>query len=263
MAYALVRSVVHIYEKLLPVVTKSLAVDGVSVVLRCDIAFFGSHETHRLVVRTVSVLQLIYCGTGCFAKELVAHAYSTDWFCGLTHVLSDYFHSVGASVRIAWTIGKEESVDVHRRIIVIPWHAYYLHATVYEATYYIGFYTAVDQNDFLSGTLVVSYYLLAGYLVDKVHALVVGFPDIVGFVVEEDFSHHYTVFPEHLGQFTCVDASYSGDVLALEPVGKALHSIPMAVFLAVVGDDYCRRYILSLSMNVGRPFFSMVNGGTP
>ena len=54
---------------------------------------------------------------------------------------------------------------------------------------------------------------------------------------DNDTSHHYAMFPDLLRQCTGVDTGDSGDHLTLQPVAKALDSIPMAIFFAIVTHD--------------------------
>ena len=45
---------------------------------------------------------------------------------------------------------------------------------------------------------------------------------------------------QHFSQLAGVDAGNSRHMLALEPIGKRLYSIPMTILLAIVGNDDCR-----------------------
>ena len=45
------------------------------------------------------------------------------------------------------------------------------------------------------------------------------------------------MFAENLGKFPCVYPVDSGNLLLLEPLVKALHRLPMAVFKGIVGDE--------------------------
>ena len=98
-------------------------------------------------------------------------------------------------------------------------------------------HTAVNENHLLAGTLVVTDNLLAAHLVNEVYTLVVSLRDVVWFIIKENLTHHHTMLTKHLSQLTGVDACDSWHLFALQPVGKTLHCIPVAVLLAVIIHD--------------------------
>ena len=52
---------------------------------------------------------------------------------------------------------------------------------------------------------------------------------------------------QHFGQLTGVDARDAGNSLALQPVSQTLHSVPMAVLIAVIAhNDSFRMDFLTL-----------------
>ena len=83
------------------------------------------------------------------------------------------------------------------------------------------------------------HHLLARYLLHEVHALVGGFGDIVGLVVEDEFAHHHAVLAQHLGQFARIHSRDGRNLFALQPLAEALLCMPMAVSLAIVAHDEC------------------------
>ena len=50
MADTLVRAIIHVDKEFLPIVAQCLGVNGITVVLRGDVAIVGSYHAHRLVV---------------------------------------------------------------------------------------------------------------------------------------------------------------------------------------------------------------------
>ena len=185
----------------------------------------------------MAVLELVYIGSGCLCEQLVAHADTTDRLALHIHLLLDNLDCIFASVRVARAVGKEESVEVHVGIIIVPWYTYDLNATVDEATDDIGFHTTINKHNPLASTLVILDNILATYKVNKINALIVGLGDIIWLVVKEDFTHHHTGFAQHFGQFASVDACDAWHMFTLQPLGQALFSIPVRVLLAIVGNN--------------------------
>lgn len=186
-------------NRLFPVLAKRRSVDGVTVVLRRDVAVVGTHEAHGLVVGAMTILQFVDGGSCGFAQQLVAHADATDRLAAHRDLLADDVDGSLTGIGVAGAVGQEQTIEVHVGIVVVPRHADNLHATVNETTDDIGLDTAVDEHHFLSGTLVVTDDALGGDLVDEVDTLIGGLRHIVGLVVEDDLAHHHAMFAEHLG----------------------------------------------------------------
>ena len=127
---AFVRTVVHVHEERFPVVGKRGIIDGISVILRGDEAPRGAYLLHGLVVRTVSVFQLVGLGACCACQELVA---KTDAHAGTyVRVIEkrlDMLHRRFATLGVARAIGKEQTIEVERVEVIIPRHTNDLDAT--------------------------------------------------------------------------------------------------------------------------------------
>ena len=76
-------------------------------------------------------------------------------------------------------------------------------------------HTAVNEHHLLSGTLIVANNLFAAYAVHEVDSLIICLRDVVGFIIEENLSHHDTVFAQHLGELTSVDTRDARHLFAL------------------------------------------------
>ena len=198
----------------------------------------------------MTILQLVDSSTGCLGKQLITHTDTTDRLAALADLLADDIDSILAHIRVARSVGQEQTIKVHIGIIVVPWHANHLYTSVDETTDDVGLHATVDQNHLLAGSLVVADNLLAAHLVYKVNSLVVSLRDVVGLIVENDFTHHHTMLTKHLSQLTCVDTRNAGHLLTLQPVGKAFHCIPVAVLLAVIAH-YDGRSINLVTLHEG------------
>ena len=127
------------------------------------------------------------------SKQLVAHTDTTDRLVGKAHLLLDNLNGILAHVRVARTVGKEESVNFHVGIVVVPRHTDNLTTAVDKTTYDVGLNATVYENNLLASTLVVAYNLLAAHLVDKVNSSILGCRDVIGLIVEDDLAHHHTM----------------------------------------------------------------------
>ena len=185
----------------------------------------------------MTILQLVDSSTGSLGKQLVTHADTADRLAALADLLANNINSILTHIWVARTIGKEQSVEVHIGVIVIPRHTNHLYASVDEATDDVCLHTAVNENHLLAGTLVVTDNLLAAHLVNEVYTLVVSLRYVVRLIIKENLTHHHAMLTKHLSQLTGIDACDSWHFLTLQPVGKTLHCIPVAVLLAVIIHD--------------------------
>ena len=149
MAYAFVAAVVHIHEQLLPVGTQRLCIHGVAMVLARNIAPVGANHAYGLVMRAVTVLQLVYLRSASLCQQLVTHADTAYRLGGHAHLPAHNVHGILAHVGVAGTVGKEKTVEVHGRIVMVPWNTDYLHAPVYKATDDVVLHAAVYKDNFL------------------------------------------------------------------------------------------------------------------
>ena len=185
----------------------------------------------------MTVLQLIDGSTCSLREQLVTHTDTADRFATCTNLLADDIDGILTHIRVARTVGKEQAIEVHVGVIVVPRYTDYLYTSINKATDDVSLHTAVNEHNFLAGTLVVADNLLAAHLVNEVHSLVVSLWDVVWLIVEDDLTHHHTMLTKHLSQLTGIDTCDSWHFLTLQPIGKTLHSIPVAILLAVVAHD--------------------------
>ncbi len=208
------------------------------MVLRGDKAAGCPDLLHGLVVAAVSVFEFVDSGSRRLAEQLVAHADAHAGTHNRVRQEGAYIpHRRLAGVGVAGSVGKEKPVESERIEVVVPRHTDDLHAAADEATEDILLHAAVHQHDFLWRAFVVADNLLARHFVHEIDTLVLRHGDVVRCVVEEYLPHHHALLAQALGEFAGVDARDARHVLALEPVGKALHGIPVGEIGAVVADD--------------------------
>ena len=78
-------------------------------------------------------------------------------------------------------------------------------------------------------------YVINGSVIVHWQLSIVNFPD--NFIVEDDTSHHDSVFTKYFGQFARIDACDARYFLTFQPVAKAFHCVPVAVLRRVVTYD--------------------------
>ena len=260
MTHPFVRTVVHVHEIGFPIGAQRFALHGITVVLRSDETAVGAHHAHRLVVRTVTILQFVDRCACSFREQLVAHA---DAHAG-THLRigeksANVFNSLHAGVGIAGAVGQKQAVELQFIEVVVPRHANHFHTAVDQATNDVVFHTTVHQNHFRCRGVAVSrritHDFLATYFRNEVNALILSVGHVLRLVVEKDFSHHHPVFTEHFGEFTRVDARNAGHFFALQPFSQTFFRIPMRIVRAVVADNDRPRVDAVAFHKSGQPVF--------
>jgi hypothetical protein len=108
----LVAAIVQVDEVLLILLGKSGSVNGISVILGCDVALTGGQIESGNVVGTVSVLELDGAGTRSKSKQLVTKANTHDWELGGFHQSAQMVDSLLAVSWVARTVGDENTVEV-------------------------------------------------------------------------------------------------------------------------------------------------------
>ena len=185
----------------------------------------------------VSVFQLICSGTRSPRKQLVAHADSENRLVSL-HCLAETIYGHLAELRIAGTVGNEESVIVEAEEIIVPWHPYKLDASVHEAAEDIVLDSAVHEDDFLLSGAVADDFLAAHYVNLVVEIRVVNLFRRRGILsVRNNDSEHRSILSQDLGKFPCINAVDTRYLLLLEPLIEALDGIPVAVLERIFGND--------------------------
>ena len=184
MADAFVGAVVHVDGVGLPAFRQAGVVHREAVVLRSDEALVRARLAHRLVVGAVAVFQFIDGGAGGFAEQLVAHADAADGLAAERDLLADDVDGSLTGVGVAGTIGQEETVEVHRSVVVIPGNADNLNTTIDKTTYDIILYTTIYKNNLTASTFIIADYIFARYFIYPVNALILGSWNILWFIVE-------------------------------------------------------------------------------
>ena len=81
-AYALIRTVIHIDEERFPVGRDGVIIDSVAVILGRDVAVLSQfsilQEAHRLVVTTMTIFQFLHLCSSSQSQNLVSHADTID-----------------------------------------------------------------------------------------------------------------------------------------------------------------------------------------
>lgn len=69
---------------------------------------------------------------------------------------------------------------------------------------------------------------------------------IVNWIVEDNLSHHHSVFTKYFGQFTRIDARDTRHLFTFQPFTQTFHCIPVAIFIRIVTyDNRFRMYFLT------------------
>jgi hypothetical protein len=237
---ALVGLVVQVSEVLPPLTGESRGVDGVSVVLRSDVALSGCKVQGGNVVSAVSVLQLQRLGAGCESEQLVPHAYTHDRDLRGLHQPADVVHSVCAVSRVARSVGDEHSIEVVSNLVdgVVEGEGGHASAASDEAAKDVLLHTAVDQrNVHVAERRAHVERGLGADTADQVN----GFRVNVGLVLigivffaNGDASQRRALLTEIGYHLASIDARDSRNALPGTPLGETLYSGPMAVLHGVV-----------------------------
>lgn len=129
-ADTLIGAVVHVGEIWFPSLTERAGVYREAMVLAGDEAAVGAFHAHGLVVRTMTVLELINACAGSLGEKLVAHAdaHKRTRLCLVADKLADILHCLNALLGVTRTVGDKEAVKLHAVEIIVPWHYGHLHA---------------------------------------------------------------------------------------------------------------------------------------
>ena len=96
----------------------------------------------------MAILQLVGLGACCPSQQLVAE---TDAHAGANGLLLQegtyVFHRLGALLRVARTIGQEQTGKVQLVEVVVPWYTDYLDASSDETADDVGLYATVHEYD--------------------------------------------------------------------------------------------------------------------
>lgn len=149
----LIAAIVGVDKEFVPVMRKSLRIDGVSVVLGCDIASSGNHVRARDVGTTVAVLHLHGVGAGSSGEQLVSKTDAEDGDPGFVHGCFDVpdgrLHHGG----VTWTVRDEQTVIVlacQLREVIVPGHDLNLNSAPHKTSQLVELEANVN-NDYTDG----------------------------------------------------------------------------------------------------------------
>jgi hypothetical protein len=241
--HTLVRAVVQVGEVLLPVLVHGCRVDGVTVVLRSDVALAGEEVESRDVVGAVTVLHLDGVGTGSNGQQLVTKTDAHDGDLGGGHQLAQVVGGAAAVGGVARTVGNEDTVEVVGRLVdrEVVGNAGDRSTTGDDGADDVLLDTTVDETDV--GVAIGRWDVegrLRGYLLDKVNASrVLVCLILVGVVLlaNSDLAKGRTLFTEVGDDVTSVDAGDGGNTLAGTPLCQTFDGSPVGVLRGSICDN--------------------------
>lgn len=146
----LVAVVVGIDEKLVPALRQSLGVDGVTVVLRGDVALSGENVGARNVVAAVTELHLEGFGASSASEQLVSKTNTEDGCPGFLQSRLDVLDCVFHHSWVTGSVGQEETVVLlacQLGEIVVPGHDLDFHAALDEAAQLVELETDINTEN--------------------------------------------------------------------------------------------------------------------
>lgn len=241
--HSLVAAVVEVDKVLLEIVGQGAGVDGVSVVLRSDVALAGGQVQSRDVVGSVAVLHLDgLCADG-HGQKLVAETDSHDGDGRGLHQAGKVVDGLLAVDWVAGPVGDEDTVKVVGNLVdwVVVREDGERSTTADQAAEDVLLDTTVDQSnvEVSIGRLNHEGSLGADALdqvdlarVDKAFVLI----GIV-LVANGDPSEGRTLLSEKGDNGSSVDAGNGGNTLTGTPIAQTLDGGPVAVLKGDVGDN--------------------------
>ena len=143
-ANTLVRAVVHIYEERLPVRGQRRSIYGKTVILTGDVALRRANLLNRLVMTTMTILQLICLGTGSTSQQLVTQANTHQGlYLFIVQEGTDMLNRLAALLGVTRTIGQEQTVKLQLVEVVVPRYADNLYTSVQQTTNDVGLDAAI------------------------------------------------------------------------------------------------------------------------
>jgi hypothetical protein len=242
----LVGLVVEVGEVLPPVAGQGRGVDGVSVVLRGDVALASGEVESRDVVSAVSVLQLDRLSTSGQSNQLVTHANTHDGDLRGLEQLAEVVDGRRAMSWVARAVGVEDTVEVVRDLVdgVVEGEAGDAGTAGDEAAKDVLLDTAVDQSHMhVTERRADVERSLRRNTTHEVNSLRVDVCLVlVGIVLlaDGDAGQRRTLLTEVCYNLTSVDAGDGWDALSGAPCRQRLNGSPVAVLHSVVLDDDSR-----------------------
>ena len=241
--HTLVGAVVEVDEVLLEVGGEGADINGITVVLRGDVALTGGQVKSRNVVGTVTILELNGLGTDSEGKKLVTKADTHDRNGGSLHELGEVVDGLLAVSGVTGAVGDEDTIEVVGNLVdgVVVREDGDGSATADQAAKDVLLDTAVDKSDVELGVGVGDNEgSLSGNTLDEVdlagvdEALI-----LIGIVLvtNRDPGKRGTLLTEVGDNRTSVNTGDGGNTLAGAPVAQALDGGPVAVLSSDIGDD--------------------------
>ena len=147
--HTLVGAVVKVDEVLLEVRGEGADINGITVVLRGDVALTGGQVKSRDVVGTVTILELDGLGTNSEGKKLVTKADTHDRNRGSLHELGKVVDGLLAVSGVTGAVGDEDTIEVVGNLVdgVVVGEDGDGGATADQAAKDVLLDTAVDKGD--------------------------------------------------------------------------------------------------------------------
>ena len=241
-----VRLIVEVGEVLPPLAGQSGGVDGVSVVLRSDVALAGAQVESGDVVGTVTVLELDSLSTSSKGDQLVTHADAHNRDLRGLEQLAEVVHSLCAVGWVTGAVGDEDTVKVVGDLVdgVVIGEAGDAGTARDKAAKNVLLDTAVDEGNVhvTEGRADVERCLCRN-TTDEVDSLRVNEGLVlIGIVLlaDCDTSKGGTLHTEVCYDLASVDTRDGGNALTSTPLSERLNGGPVAVLQGVVLDDNTR-----------------------
>ena len=236
-----IRGVVRIREPFFPTVGKRFRIHGVPVILRSDVAAAGRGFDARLILRAVSVFQLVRAGARGEGEKLVAKANTEYRFTGFK-CLSNMFDGNRTCRRVSRAVRYEEAIVFFFGEVVIPWDTQYVRASGDERAHDILLHAAIDGDD-ARAPLPIDLFLFDADARNQI--LFVRVNELFSCAGMNELAKHDTVLAELLRERTGINAGYRGHAGFFEPFAKRVSSALMRIVLAVFGYDEPRHLYFS------------------
>ena len=234
MADSFITAIIHIHEQLTPISTQGVSIHSIAMVLTSHITTLRTYLSDWLVMRAMTILELVDAGTAGFSQELITHADTADRLTTLGHLTTEDGHSLLAHVRVTRSVRKEQSIEIQFGIVVIPRNTDYFHVPIYQTTNDIVFDTTVNKYHFLPCPFVIANHLFTAHLFYEVHAFIVSRRDIICIIIKDDLSHHHTMLSKDLRKLSGINTCDARNLFPFQPISQAFASVPMAILFTVI-----------------------------
>lgn len=242
----LVGLVVQVGEKLPPATGEGRRIDGITMVLRCDVALSSSEVESRNVVSAVAVLELDGFGASSQCDQLVTHTNTHD---GDLRAFKQFTEVIHCGVAVSWiarTVRDEDTVKVVSNLVdrIIEWEGRNTGTSRDQTTENVLLDTAIDQgNVHVTERGAHMERGLGAYPANEVDGLGVheGLVLIgIVFLSDSDACQRRTLLTEVCNNLAGVYARNGGNTFGSTPLSKTLNSSPMAMLQSIVLNNDSR-----------------------